>query len=136
MSNEGSRTARVLVVDDEHLIRWSLRERLSRVPGCTVLEAADAAAALRHFEAGSAVDLVLLDLKLPDADGITLLREIKRLVPECQVILMTAYGAPGMMSMALEDGATGVVTKPFDLEHLVQVITSALGVEGDASVPS
>ena len=70
--------ATVLIVDDEDLIRWSLGERL-RGDGYTILEAATGQAALEQFKEG--VDLVLLDYRLPDTDGLTVLREMKKLDP-------------------------------------------------------
>src|SRR5437588_9637829 len=69
-SPSGMAQPTVLVVDDEKLIRWSLKERL-QAAGYHVSEAADGGEALRRIEEGA--DLVLLDLKLPDADGVTIL---------------------------------------------------------------
>src|SRR5262249_55803573 len=65
--------ATVLVVDDEALVRWSLKERLAR-EGYNVLEAGTAAAALE--QAGEAVDLILLDYRLPDSDGLVVLKKV------------------------------------------------------------
>ena len=79
--------ATVLIVDDEDLIRWSLRERL-RSDGYDILEAGTGQAALDQFKEG--VDLVLLDYRLPDMDGLSILRELKKLDPDVLVILLTS----------------------------------------------
>ena len=81
-------SATILVVDDEQLIRWSLAERLTD-DGYTVVEAATAKEALSKF--GSQVDLVLLDFKLPDSDGLRVLKTMKATDPDVPVILLTAF---------------------------------------------
>ena len=118
---------RVLVVDDEGLIRWSLNERLSTA-GYEVLEAEDGASALSYFRDGAPrIDVVVLDLKLPDVDGVDLLKQIKRLCPSCQVILMTAFGTPDKLIDARNHGAYDVVAKPFNLDKMLQTVERALG---------
>ena len=126
MSEKISPPARVLVVDDEALIRWSLNERLSSA-GYEVHEAGDGATALNYFRDGAPrIDLVVLDLKLPDADGVDLLKKIKRLSPACRVILMTAFGTPDKLVDARNNGAYDVVSKPFNLDKMLQAVERAL----------
>ncbi|HEY7443437.1 MAG TPA: response regulator [Vicinamibacterales bacterium] len=117
--------ARILVVDDETLIRWALNQRLSSA-GYHVDEAKDGASALAYFRAGEPpIDLVLLDLKLPDVDGVTLLKMIKRRSPLCRVILMTAFGTAETLQEARNNGVNDVLAKPFDLELAVKAVERA-----------
>ncbi|HEX7779748.1 MAG TPA: response regulator, partial [Vicinamibacterales bacterium] len=106
---------RVLVVDDEPLIRWSLTERL-RGDGHEVLEAESAAEALE--KAASGVDLVLLDYKLPDEDGLSVLRKIREIDPDALVIMLTAHKGVETVVVAMKAGAFDYATKPFDLDDV------------------
>ncbi|HVG56578.1 MAG TPA: sigma-54 dependent transcriptional regulator [Vicinamibacterales bacterium] len=115
--------ATLLVVDDEELVRWSLRERFRR-EGYTVVEAATAAAALEQI-AGS-VDLVLLDYRLPDGDGLTLLRRIKETSPDTPVILMTAFSTVENAVEAMKHGAYHYLNKPFNLDDVALTVEKAL----------
>lgn len=117
---------RVLVVDDEPLVRWSIAETL-RAHGFEILEAADARTALLTIlEAASEPDVVLLDLKLPDSDDLGLLASIRRIAPRVPVILMTAFGTPELLDDARRLGVFTVLDKPFELEELDLLIERAL----------
>lgn len=113
---------RALVVDDELLIRWSLRETLID-RGFSVVEADDGRSAMNALADGNAPpDVVLLDLRLPDSRDLSLLSRIIRLVPRGKVILMTAYGTPEVHHAALERGAFTVLHKPFELQELTALV--------------
>ena len=107
----------VLFVDDEDLVRWSLRERFLD-HGYSVLESGTAATAINEF-IRCAVDVVLLDCRLPDSDGIAVLRVMKTLSPDAKVILMTAFPTIENASEAAEYGARDYLVKPFDLDEVV-----------------
>ena len=113
----------ILVVDDERLIRWSLTERLT-AEGYRVLEAETAAEALAKQEDG--VDLVLLDYRLPDSDGLSVLKTIKERDPETLVILLTAYSSVETAVEAMKHGAYHYANKPFNLDEIVLLVDKAL----------
>jgi DNA-binding NtrC family response regulator len=122
-----TRTHRVLIVDDELLIRWSLNEGLARA-GFEVLEAEDARSALERFAPDApAVHAVVLDLRLPDSADLGLLRQIRQLAPGTPVIMMTAYGSPETTEDALRLGAFHVISKPFDVHRMVTLVEDAIG---------
>jgi len=115
--------ATILVVDDEQLIRWALLERL-RAAGHHVLEAETGADALDRVREG--VDLVLLDYKLPDTDGVTVLRRIKEVDPDILVILLTAYATVETAVEAMKIGAYHFANKPFNLDDVAATVANAL----------
>lgn len=115
-------TRRVLVVDDELLIRWSLRETL-RDRGYDVDEAEDGrSAVLTLTHTTELPDVVLLDYRLPDSDDLALLSRIVSLVPGGRVILMTAYGTPEIAQAALDRGAFKVLQKPFEMQDVTALV--------------
>ena len=115
---------RVLVVDDERLVRWSVAETLT-ARGYNVVEAADARSAMQAFGAGDTIDLVLLDLRLPDADDLRVLACIRHKAPKMPVMIMTAFATREIVEEAAVLGAS-VVTKPFDLDDLAIAVGRAL----------
>ena len=114
----------ILIVEDEQLIRWSLKQRLEEA-GFKVLVAETGSQAVDRFADGC--ELVLLDLKLPDADGMELLRQFRLTRPGCKVILMTAYGSPDLETEAEKQGVFQIVDKPFNREEMTHLVEEALG---------
>ena len=113
----------VLVVDDEALLRWSIAEVL-RCGGHVVIEATNAATA-RDAMCHGPIDVVLLDLRLPDSNDLRLLEDVRRCLPQSAVVLMTAFGTTELIQAALERGAYCVLNKPFDMHDVETVITEA-----------
>jgi two-component system, NtrC family, response regulator AtoC len=115
--------ATILVVDDEQLIRWSLKDRLTD-EGYRVIEAETAVQAVARSEEG--VDLVLLDFKLPDGDGLSVLKTIKERDPDTLVILLTAYSSVDTAVEAMKHGAYHYANKPFNLDEIALLVEKAL----------
>jgi DNA-binding NtrC family response regulator len=115
--------ATILVVDDEDLIRWSLRERL-RSDGYDVLEAGTGSEAFEQFKEG--VDLVLLDYRLPDTDGLSVLKELKRIDPEILVILLTSFVSVETAVESMKLGAFHFANKPFNVDEVAATVARAL----------
>ena len=115
---------RVLVVDDDRRMRRTLQILIERM-GLESAAAADASEAREHLRS-TKFDLVLTDLKMPDATGIGLLEEIRAQQPQLPVILITAYGTIQTAIEAMRKGASDYVLKPFDNEDLELVIRRAL----------
>jgi DNA-binding NtrC family response regulator len=116
-------SATVLIADSDELVRWVVKDRLAR-DGIRVLEATTAAAALARVSED--VDLILLDHRLPDLDGIAVLEKVKALYPDTLVVLMTAHSTPETVVAAVNAGAFHYLTKPFDLEELALLVRHAL----------
>ena len=115
---------RILIIDDEKAIRWSLGEALTNVE-YEVDEAASGSAGIKRFEDDPA-DCVILDLKLPDIDGIKVLRKIRDMDDAVPVIMMTAYGEIETAVQAIKGGAYDFIQKPFQLDKMKIAIRNAL----------
>jgi DNA-binding NtrC family response regulator len=117
--------SRVLVVDDEALIRWSLAEMLSE-RGYVVTEADNARMALAAIQqAQEPFDVVLLDYRLPDSADLRLLEIVRRIAPTSQVIMITAHNSPELAQGAVALGAFRVINKPFEVESLAALVNQA-----------
>ncbi len=114
----------ILVIDDEDNMRWVL-ERAFKKAGYEVLTASRGEEGLRLL-ALHAVDLVLLDLKMPGMDGLAVLREIRRRTQAVPVLLLTAYATVPTAVAAMQSGATDYLRKPFDLETVLAKVNECL----------
>lgn len=125
MTTRATSPLHLLVVEDETLMRWALVQTLTHA-GHDVLEAEDAAAARRIVSGRhAAIDVVLLDLWLPDSRDLSLLADVRRLSPRSAVVLMSVDCPPEMMDAARALGVSAVVPKPFDLGDIHRVVVAA-----------
>ncbi len=116
--------ARILIVEDEQLIRWSLRRKLEE-RGYAVEEVDKGGEAIKALEAAS-FDLIMLDYKLPDMTGLDILSKVRETDRDVVVIMMTAYSTIESAVEAMKLGAYDYVTKPFDMDQLLRTVDKAL----------
>jgi len=114
----------ILIVEDEQDMLNGLRKILSN-QGHKVETAASGSAGLEKVQKTN-FDIVITDLKMPDVDGIELLKKVKELNPDTIVIVITGYGTVENAVEAIKLGAYDYITKPFDTEHLRMVVRKAL----------
>jgi two-component system, NtrC family, response regulator AtoC len=117
-------TGEILVVDDDARMRELVAKVLAR-EGYAVRSLPRGQDVLQALEEGPA-DLVISDIRMPEMDGLTLLREVKRLVPETSVLLMTAFGSIDTAVQAIKAGAYDYLTKPFKMDEVILVVRRAM----------
>jgi two-component system, NtrC family, response regulator AtoC len=122
--NAKNHTPHVLVVDDERLIRWSVAETLSS-RGMKVTQAWDGATTLKVLETEPPFDVIVLDLRLPDVDDLSLLEKIRERSPSTAVVVMTAFGSPEVKERALAIGARQLINKPFEMGDMAAAVEGA-----------
>ena len=115
---------KILVVDDQPSVRFGLRSLL-QAEGYRVFEAETGAQALSSITE-NAPQLILLDLRLPDTDGLELLPQLKAIDDDVPVIVLTAHGTIDTAIRALKQGAENFITKPFDADSLILLISKTL----------
>lgn len=116
--------AHLLIVDDEEAICWALR-RLAAEEGHTASVASSAEQAYQRA-AEHACDVLLLDVRLPGADGLSAMAKLQTLAPNARIVVMTAFGNLATAVAAIRNGAFDYLTKPFDLSQAATVIRQAL----------
>jgi len=114
----------ILVVEDDAAMRTMLREALEE-DGFVVETAPGGRAGVERVRQGG-VDLVVSDVKMPDLDGLDMLREIREIDDELPVVVMTAFGTVETAVRAIKLGAFDYITKPFDVDQLILSVQKAL----------
>src|SRR6202012_2640925 len=117
-------TGTVLIIDDEEKLR-SLLARIIRLEGITVLEADTLKAGNRLLDKED-IDVVLCDVKLPDGNGVEVVRELKARHPSVETILLTAYGNIADGVMAMKNGAFDYITKGDDNDKIIPLLARAM----------
>lgn len=122
----------LLLIDDELGVRESLKMVFSKAYQLAEADSIDAALAQVQE---TRPEVVLLDVLMPKADGIEVLKRIKAIHPECEVIILTGVNSQQVAAKALENGAFDVVSKPFDVVDLRQKVADALAQVAQKSPP-
>ena len=114
----------VLVVDDDNLVCWALRKELAnhRLNTRTACSGVECMSAVGE----NCFDLVFLDVHLPDANGIDLMKPIREISPETRVVIISGDGSFQSKERALSEGAAQFLEKPFDISMVTRVVESTL----------
>jgi len=116
--------AKVLLVDDAAFMRMRCAKVLTKM-GHSVVEAENGLQALDVFDR-EAPELVLLDITMPEMDGLEALKQIKKRSPNAKVAMVSAMGQQDMVLEAIKSGAADFVLKPFDEDRLISAIEKLL----------
>ena len=122
----------ILVVDDAGLVRTRCRRFLVE-HGYDVLEAQNGLEAIARYKQARP-DAVLLDITMPEMDGLTALREIRKLDPEANVVMVTGMHQQAIIMDALKSGAKDFVMKPFEPERVLLAVEKACSGAGGAAL--
>jgi DNA-binding NarL/FixJ family response regulator len=127
---------RILIVDDHALVRRGLYHVVKEgFPDADVVEAESSAAALEVLRTTKVFDLALVDVRMPDLDGLELLRVVKGEWPDVPVIMLSTYENAPYVKRALADGAAGYLLKDATPEDLSQAINVAMSGSGNVLSP-
>lgn len=122
---ETSRPARVLIVDDHAMFAQSLTLALNDEPDLSVVAVATSLAAARSRMLDCQPDVVVLDHRLPDGQGVSAIAQLRALRPSSQVVVLTAQATDALLTAALHAGAAGFVAKTDNVDNLVAAVRAA-----------
>lgn len=127
------RMSKIMIVDDEYLIRYSLSS-VFREPGTEVFAAADAKTAFETIQ-NNHVDLCFLDIQLPDMNGLEIMRRFHNISPWTRIVIITGSVLTTPMMQSIHENAQGLISKPFDLEQVKAVARRMLTKGGPLGRP-
>ncbi|RSK27037.1 response regulator [Bacillus sp. HMF5848] len=118
--------AKIMIVDDAAFMRMMIKDILSKNGFDIVAEAADGAQAVDLYKEHNP-DLVTMDITMPEMDGITALKEIKKINPNAKIIMCSAMGQQAMVIDAIQAGAKDFIVKPFQADRVLEAINKTIG---------
>jgi two-component system, chemotaxis family, chemotaxis protein CheY len=116
---------KILIVDDAAFMRMMIKDILTKNGFEVVGEAADGVQAIEKYNE-TQPDLVTMDITMPEMDGITALKEIKKINPAAKVIMCSAMGQQAMVIDAIQAGARDFIVKPFQADRVLEAINKTL----------
>lgn len=116
---------KILIVDDAAFMRMMIKDILSKNGFDVVGEAADGVQAIEQYKEKQP-DLVTMDITMPEMDGITSLKEIRKINPQAKVIMCSAMGQQAMVIDAIQAGAKDFIVKPFQADRVIEAISKTL----------
>jgi DNA-binding NtrC family response regulator len=119
-------SGRLLIAEDEDTLSFFLRRSLEDATPPFMVEIVDAGQKALKKVLTNKFDLMIVDLRLPDMDGLALIRAVRQFDPFMKVIVMTAYGSPETEQEASKLGIQGYVTKPFIIEDMKRLINRTM----------
>ena len=122
-----SRPSRLLIAEDEDTLSYFLRQSLEDAMPPFTVEVVDGGKKALKRVLTDDFDLMIVDLRLPDMDGLALVKAVRQFDPFMKVILMTAYGSPDTEREVTKLGIQGYVTKPFVVDDMKQMISRIVG---------
>lgn len=117
--------ARVLIVDDAAFMRMMLRDILTKNGYEVAAEAENGVQAVERYKEVKP-DLVTMDITMPEMDGITAVKEIKKFDPHARIVMVSAMGQQAMVIEAIQAGALDFVVKPFQPDRVIEAVRKAL----------
>ena len=113
-------TTKIMVVDDDTDLRNTLQEILMD-EGLDVIAAEDGFQAIQ-MASENQIELILMDIRMPGMDGVDAFLNIKRILPDCVVVMMTGQAVESRIQIALSEGAKTCLTKPISIQQLLKIV--------------
>ena len=120
--------AKILVVDDAAFMRMMVKDTLSKNGYTDLHEASDGLEAIRKYEEIKP-DLVLMDITMPNLDGLEALKEIKKINRDANIVMCSAMGQEAMVVDAIKSGARDFIVKPFKSDRILKAVAAIVGQE-------
>lgn len=118
--------AKIMLVDDAAFMRMMVKKALTESGYSDFIEAQDGAEAVQKYESEKP-DMVIMDITMPNMDGLQALKKIRENDPSAKVVMCTAMGQESMVVDAIKSGAKDFIVKPFNAERVVSTVKSIVG---------